>query len=102
MKQFRINNGYGGITQVMVAVERIENCRNGNPQFTAQIWVTPNGTNSGYIWYPKLNGFRNRKDHKYLIKGWYQGIEQVLVDFAERLQYDLVRQSNLHEKEEQA
>lgn len=76
-----------GETKHLITVTAVptENDYNGNPQWLVQVWTS---SNNGHIWYPKVKGYRERKDDTYKVTG-YQGIQNIVKDFVTRFELSL-------------
>ncbi|UTC25187.1 hypothetical protein Bfsp1_31 [Cytobacillus phage Bfsp1] len=66
--------------EIMVSANRIENDFSGNPQYLLQVYSMQNDS-YGTIWYPKLPGFRDRKDQSYKVQSY--SIMQTINTFAD-------------------
>lgn len=52
---------------ITVTCQRVDNDHYGNPIYSIQVWTTGD---DGHIWYPKLKGFRDRKDQTYRLQSY--------------------------------
>jgi hypothetical protein len=64
-KEVRLQNAHCEWLDLFITMEQVDNDFNGNPMVVFQIWTKPQGEFMGNVWYPKMKGFRTRKDYKY-------------------------------------
>jgi hypothetical protein len=83
MKNFTINSGTME-HKITVTAQKTANDYSGNPQYLIQVWVRDEENNTGHIWYPKLKGFRDRKDDSYKLQSY--SINEDLVEFVSKFE----------------
>jgi hypothetical protein len=69
---------------ITVTAVRTENDVNGNPQCLMQVWTT---VNSGNVWYPRVKGYRERKDDMYKVSTY--SLDQAISTLVERFEHAL-------------
>jgi hypothetical protein len=65
IKNFIINSGTMN-HNILVTAQKTDNDYNGNPQYLVQVWTGIDG----HVWYPKLKGYRDRKDNSYKMQSY--------------------------------
>lgn len=89
IKQVKVQNQYGEMRDLIITAQSTDNDFNGNPMALFQIWTTPTEDYNGMLWYPKIKGYRDRKDNAY--KGYiHGGIDTSLDIFVKHLQEALL------------
>ena len=85
MKNFTVKLQGESDVNVSATIQQTTNDYNGNPCYLVQVWAGGNYNQYSHIWYPRIKGYRERKDNFYKVSG-YDGLEVILDNFMKEFQ----------------